>query len=39
MSPAVSNIYYLVIDLPGNVWLRTKNFFDNTLTTWWNSHY
>ena len=39
MSPAISNIYYLVIELPSAIWRMTKNFFENSLTKWWNSHY
>ena len=39
MRTVIANIYYLVIDLPGNVWRITKHFFENSLSTWWNSHY
>ena len=39
MSPGISNILYLVIELPGNVWRIRKSFFENSLRKWWHSHY
>jgi hypothetical protein len=35
----ILNGYHLVIDLPGNAWGMTKNFFENSLRKWWYSHY
>ena len=39
MRAAIANIYYLVFDLRGNVWRITRNFFENSVTKWWYSHY
>jgi hypothetical protein len=39
MSPVISSIYYLAIDLPGTIWRAVKNFFENSLGKWWYSHY
>jgi hypothetical protein len=39
MLTGISNVYYLVIELPGNAWQTVKNFFKNSLRKWWYSHY
>jgi hypothetical protein len=39
MSTWPSNVYYLVIGLPGDAWRTTKDFFENFLRKWWCSHY
>jgi hypothetical protein len=39
MSPAISNVYYVVIGLPGAIWRMVKNLFGNSLGKWWCSHY
>jgi hypothetical protein len=39
MLTAISNTYYIVISLPGAIWRTVKNFVENTLRKWWNSHY
>ena len=39
MLAVISNICYLVIDLPGNTWRITRRFFKDSLSKWWYSHY
>jgi hypothetical protein len=39
MLLVISDIYYLVIELPGNAWQTVKNFFSGSLRKWWRSHY
>lgn len=39
MLTGILNVYYLVIQLPGNAWRITKDFFQNWLRKWWYSHY
>jgi hypothetical protein len=39
MSAVISNLYHLVIQLPGSVWRAMKNFVGNSLPKWWDSHY
>ena len=35
----ISDVYYLMIQLPGNTWQAVKDFFGITLRKWWFSHY
>ena len=39
MSTAISTICDVAMGLPGVIWQIVKNFFGNSLSDWWYSHY
>ena len=39
MLIGISDICRIAIGFPGATWRTVKNFFGNTLRTWWYSHY
>jgi hypothetical protein len=39
MLLVISDIYYMVIELPGTAWQTVKNFSGNSLRSWWHARY